>query len=127
MQRLHLGLQVGQLTGRRHLPAVQPGSIPVDPLPDLFHVPLSPVLFPLQVAQLGVGHDDAVPKLTAAGVDLLQLSDFRQGPAAMVQPRQLGVQIGQFEQAQLRFGRCFHAPNVSRPQEYCRVVDMPAW
>jgi hypothetical protein len=45
----------------------------------------------------------------------------------MIEPRQFGVQIRQFKQAELRFGRCFHAPHVSRTQGYCRMVNMPAW
>ena len=43
----------------------------------------------------------------------------------MIEPGQLGVQIRQFEQAQLRFGRCFHEPNVSRTGDQCRAVDGP--
>ena len=121
-QRLDLRLQVLQLTRRTDLPAVQPGPVPVDPGTHLIHVMLGAGLLPAKITQLGVGHDDAVPELRSAGVHLRELGDFRKAPAAVVQPGQLGVQVRQFEQAQLRFGRCFHGPYVSPTGDHCRRV-----
>ena len=101
MQRLDLRLQAGELARGGDLPGVQPGPVLLDPGPDLLHVALGPALLPGQVAELGFGHDQGVLELAGPGLQAGQLGDFGQAVPAMVEAGELGVQVGQFEQAEL--------------------------
>ena len=83
------------------LPGVQPGAVPVDPGADLLDVAFGPALLPGQVAELGLGHDDLVLELAGAGLKPGELGDFGQAAPAVVEPGELGVQVGQVQQAEL--------------------------
>ena len=108
MQGLDLGLEIPQLTRRRDLARVKALSIAVYPGPDLLDVPFSLGLFPGQVAYLGLSYDNPVPKFGGARVQPLHLSELGQPAATMIKPTKLGVEVGEFKQAQLLLGRCFH-------------------
>ena len=101
VQRLDLGLQAGELARGGDLARVQPGPVLVDPGPDLLDVALGPALLPGQVAELGLGLDDGVLQLARPGLKAGQFGDFRQALPATGQADKLGVQVGQFEQAEL--------------------------
>ena len=101
MQRLDFRLQAGELARGGHLARVQPGAVLPDPGRDLFHVTLSPALLSGQIAELGLGHDDGVLQLDRPGLQAGQLGDFREGLPATGQADKLGVEVGQFEQAEL--------------------------
>jgi hypothetical protein len=75
--------------------------VPVDPGADLIDVTLGPGLFPGQVAELGLGHHESVLQLTGPGLQPGQLGGFRHVASAVIEPGEFGVQIGQFEQAEL--------------------------
>ena len=101
MQVLDLRLQAGELARGRYLPGVQPGPVPLDPGPDLVHVAFGPVLLPAQVAELGFGRHQGVLELDSPGVQGGQGGDFGEAAPAVVEAGELGVQVGQFEQAEL--------------------------
>ncbi len=101
VQRLDFRLQAGELAGGGYLPRVQPGAVLLDPGPDLFHVALGSALLSGQIAELGFGHDNGVLQLDRPGLQAGQLGDFREGLPATGQADKLGVQVGQFEQAEL--------------------------
>jgi hypothetical protein len=101
VQVLDLRLQAGELARGRDLPGVQPGPVPVDPGPDLLHVAFGPGLLPAQVAELGFGRHQGVLELARPGFQGGQLGDFGEAAPAVVEAGELGVQVGQFEQAEL--------------------------
>ncbi len=82
--------------------------VPVHPGSDLVDVGFRLGLGPLQVAFLGVQRGNAVAQLRVPLIQLLQLGVLGQAAAAGRDPAQLGVEVGELEQPQLRLGRCFH-------------------
>ena len=68
---------------------------------NLVHVALGPALLPGQVAELGLGHHQGVLELGGPGLQAGQFGDFGQAVPAVVEAGKLGVQVGQFEQAEL--------------------------
>ena len=107
-ERDDLRLQVLQLAGGRDLPGVEPLAVPVDAAAHLIDVCLRLGQRALEVALLGLEGGDGVaqPRVT-----LLELIEFRvlgEAPAPVLEPRQLGVEVGKLKQPQLRLGRCFH-------------------
>ena len=80
---------------------VQPGAVPVDPGADLLDVAFGPALLSGQVTELGLGHDDLVLELAGPGLQAGELGDFGQAAPAVVETGEPGVQVGQFEQAEL--------------------------
>ena len=101
VQVLDLRLQARELARGRDLPGVQPGPVPLDPGPDLVHVAFGPALLPAQVAELGFGRHQGVLELAGPGLQAAELGDFGQAAPAVVEAAELGVQVGQFEQAEL--------------------------
>ncbi len=108
LQRLDLGLQVLQIPRRRYLASVQALAVPVGPRADLVNVRLGLGLLSRQVAHVGLSCDDPVPHGCLSRLEPLHLGVFGKRTAAIVEPVELGIEVGQFEQAQLLLGRCFH-------------------
>ncbi len=107
-ERDDLRLQVLQLARRRHLPGVEPLAVAVDAGPHLLHVRLGLDLRAPQVALLGLEGRHGVTQLRVALFQPVQLGVLGESPATVLEPAQLGVQVGQLEQPLLRLGRCFH-------------------
>ena len=107
-ERDNLRLQVLQVTGGRDLPGVQPLAVPVDAGTYLLHIRLGLDLRAPQVALLGVEGRQGVAQLRVSLLQLVELGVLGESPAAVLEPAQLGVQVGKLKQPQLRLGRCFH-------------------
>ena len=94
-------------------PASSRGAVPVDPGPHLLDVGLGLGLLPLQVPGPGLQRGQLIPQLA---VTLLQRADlfvFGQGAPAVLEPGQLGVDLGELQQPALRLGRCFHVATLA--------------
>jgi len=107
-QRNDLRLQVLQFLGRGDLAGVQPGPVPLDPGADLVHVAFGLGLVPGQIAVPRLQRGQFVAQFGVPLLCCLELSVLRQGTAAMIEAAELGVQLSQFEEFQLRLRRCFH-------------------
>ena len=107
-QRNDFRLKVLQLLGRGDLASVQPGPVSLDPGPDLVHVAFGLGLVPVQVAAGRLQRGEFVTQLRIPLLCRLELGILRQGASTVIQAAQFGVQLGQFEQLQLRLRRCFH-------------------
>ena len=68
---------------------------------NLVHVAFRPALLPAQVAELGLGRHQGVLELAGPGLQAAELGDFGQAVPAVVETAKLGVQVGEFEQAEL--------------------------
>lgn len=108
IQRPDLGLQVLQFPWRRYLARIKALTVTVGPCPYLVDVKFRLGLLSRQVTYLGFGCDDSVTEFGFSRVKPFHLGKLGQGTAAMLKPVKLGIQLGQFEQAQLLLRRCFH-------------------
>jgi hypothetical protein len=61
-----------------------------------------------QVALLSVEGRQGVAQLRVPLLQLVKLGVLGESPATVLEPTQLGIQVGQLKQPQLRLGRCFH-------------------
>ena len=93
-KRGDLGLERLQLAGVGYLAGVEPFVVPVDANPDLFDVAFRAGELTVQVGQVGVRDRDRVPDLRRALAELRELGYFRLGAPSVVEPAQLGVQVG---------------------------------
>ena len=90
------------------MPGVEPLAVPVDAAAYLIDVCLRLAQRALEVALLSLEGGDGVAQPRVTLLELVELRVLGEPPAAVLEPRQLGVQVGKLEQPQLRLGRCFH-------------------
>ncbi len=107
-QRGDLRLQILQFPGRGHLASVQPGLVAFHPGPDLVDIRLGLCLFPAEVASGRLQRGQLIAEFGVPGLDPLVLLELGQAAPTVVETAELGVQVGQLEQPQLRLRRCFH-------------------
>jgi hypothetical protein len=113
-------LKALQLLGRGHLPRVETLLVPLGALPDLVDVGLGLDLLPADVGVLGLGGDQQVADLVTADGQFRDRGGLGQGPAAVRQLIDAGVQRLQVEQPPL-VREC----DVQRSSSWCGPPPYP--
>jgi len=117
VQVLDLGLQAGDSRAAETCPASSRVRSLARSWSDLLHVALGPGLSRLRSPSSVFGRHQGVLELDGPGFRGGQLFDLGEAAPAVVEAGELGVQVGQFEQAELDLRDAFTGPNVVAPDD----------